>query len=47
MQCNEDNLEKDIQTEEIEMRTKWTQHPASDAAGFGGKFVSLLFVLGL
>ena len=36
IQCNEDNLEKEVQTEEIEMRTKWTQNPASDAAGFGG-----------
>lgn len=35
IQCNEDNLEKEVQTEEKEMRTKWTQHPASDAAGFG------------
>lgn len=35
VQCNEDNLEKEIQTEEIETRTKWTQNPASDAAGFG------------
>ena len=37
VQCNEDNLEKEIQTEEIETRTKWTQNPASDAAGFGGE----------
>lgn len=35
VQCNEDNLEKEVQTEEQEVRTKWTQHPASDAAGFG------------
>ena len=42
IQCNEDNLEKEVQTEEKEMRTKWTQHPASDAAGFGGKKRSAL-----
>lgn len=35
VQCNEDNVEKEVQTEEIETRTKWTQNPASDAAGFG------------
>ena len=42
VQCNEDNLEKEVQTEELEMRTKWTQNPASDAAGFGGKKRSVL-----
>lgn len=41
MQCNEDNVEKEIQTDEIETRTKWTQNPASDAAGFGGEFLYL------
>lgn len=39
VQCNEDNVEKEVQTEEIETITKWTQHPANDAAGFGGKFI--------
>ncbi|KAF7669959.1 hypothetical protein LDENG_00105480 [Lucifuga dentata] len=28
VQCNEDNADRDIQTEEIEMCEKWTQHPA-------------------
>ena len=42
VQCNEDNLEKEVQTEEQEVRTKWTQHPASDATGFGGKKRSVL-----
>ncbi|KAM3842158.1 cytoplasmic dynein 2 intermediate chain 1-like [Diretmus argenteus] len=28
VQCNEDNAERDIQTEEIELCEKWTQHPA-------------------
>ncbi|XP_071341089.1 cytoplasmic dynein 2 intermediate chain 1 isoform X2 [Trachinotus anak] len=27
VQCNEDNADRDIQTEEIEVREKWTQHP--------------------
>ncbi|CAH3154809.1 unnamed protein product [Pocillopora meandrina] len=35
VQYNEDNVEKEVQTEDIETRTKWTQNPASDAAGFG------------
>uniref|UniRef100_A0A8D0GXX5 Dynein 2 intermediate chain 1 n=1 Tax=Sphenodon punctatus TaxID=8508 RepID=A0A8D0GXX5_SPHPU len=31
VQCNEDNLERDIQTEEIETLEKWTQHPGESA----------------
>ncbi|XP_028424989.1 WD repeat-containing protein 60 isoform X3 [Perca flavescens] len=27
VQCNEDNIDRDIQTEEIEVCEKWTQHP--------------------
>ncbi|KAM3593678.1 uncharacterized protein V6R79_018923 [Siganus canaliculatus] len=27
VQCNEDNADRDIQTEDIEMCEKWTQHP--------------------
>ncbi|XP_026148002.1 WD repeat-containing protein 60 isoform X2 [Mastacembelus armatus] len=27
VQCNEDNADRDIQTDEIEMCKKWTQHP--------------------
>ncbi|KAG7224985.1 hypothetical protein INR49_014902 [Caranx melampygus] len=27
VQCNEDNADRDIQTEEIELCEKWTQHP--------------------
>ena len=45
MQCNEDNVEKEVQTEEIETITKWTQNPANDAAGFGGKFYWLLYIV--
>ena len=46
MQCNEDNVEREVQTEEIETRTKWTQNPASDPVGFGGESscVSLLLL---
>ncbi|XP_071943520.1 cytoplasmic dynein 2 intermediate chain 1-like isoform X2 [Antedon mediterranea] len=36
-QCNEDNLEREIQTDDIEMETKWTQHPANDSKGCGGE----------
>ncbi|XP_031556778.1 WD repeat-containing protein 60-like isoform X2 [Actinia tenebrosa] len=35
VQCNDDNLEKEIQTEDIETRTMWTQNPAEDFAGCG------------
>ncbi|XP_019514655.1 PREDICTED: WD repeat-containing protein 60 isoform X1 [Hipposideros armiger] len=36
IQCNEDNVERDVQTEEIEMREAWTQHPGEGAAVSGG-----------
>ncbi|XP_050747040.1 cytoplasmic dynein 2 intermediate chain 1 isoform X1 [Gymnogyps californianus] len=36
VQCNEDNLERDIQTEEVEMLEKWTQHPGESALVSGG-----------
>ncbi|XP_065484414.1 cytoplasmic dynein 2 intermediate chain 1 isoform X3 [Caloenas nicobarica] len=36
VQCNEDNLERDIQTEEVETLEKWTQHPAESAIVSGG-----------
>ncbi|OXB80277.1 UNVERIFIED_CONTAM: hypothetical protein H355_013675 [Colinus virginianus] len=36
VQCNEDNLDRDIQTEEIETLEKWTQHPAEGALASGG-----------
>ncbi|XP_054848145.1 cytoplasmic dynein 2 intermediate chain 1 isoform X2 [Eublepharis macularius] len=35
-QWNEDNLERDVQTEEIETREKWTQHPGETAIVCGG-----------
>lgn len=37
VQCNEDNVERDIQTEELETREVWTQHPGEGAAVSGGK----------
>ncbi|XP_010005347.1 PREDICTED: WD repeat-containing protein 60 [Chaetura pelagica] len=37
VQCNEDNLERDIQTEEVEMLEKWTQHPGESALVSGGE----------
>ncbi|RVE58729.1 hypothetical protein OJAV_G00196870 [Oryzias javanicus] len=34
-QCNEDNAERDIQTDEIEMCEKWTQHPSQHSGACG------------
>ena len=36
VQCNEDNVEKEIQTEDIEYKTMWTQEPAQGFSGCGG-----------
>ncbi|XP_070585524.1 cytoplasmic dynein 2 intermediate chain 1 isoform X2 [Erythrolamprus reginae] len=36
VQWNEDNLDRDIQTEEIETQEKWTQHPGESALVSGG-----------
>ncbi|XP_028972221.2 WD repeat-containing protein 60 isoform X2 [Esox lucius] len=36
VQCNEDNADRDIQTEEIETSEKWTQHPADWNVVCGG-----------
>ncbi|XP_062519649.1 cytoplasmic dynein 2 intermediate chain 1-like isoform X2 [Corticium candelabrum] len=36
VQTNEDNMEQDVQTEEIEEVDKWTQHPPEDLRGCGG-----------
>uniref|UniRef100_A0A8C8BNC8 Dynein 2 intermediate chain 1 n=1 Tax=Otus sunia TaxID=257818 RepID=A0A8C8BNC8_9STRI len=36
VQCNEDNLERDVQTEEVETLEKWTQHPGESALVSGG-----------
>ncbi|XP_061324000.1 cytoplasmic dynein 2 intermediate chain 1 isoform X2 [Pezoporus flaviventris] len=40
VQCNEDNLERDIQTEEVETLEKWTQHPGESALVSGGPISS-------
>ncbi|XP_052004513.1 cytoplasmic dynein 2 intermediate chain 1-like isoform X2 [Xyrauchen texanus] len=40
VQCNEDNANRDIQTEEVEMMDKWTQHPPEAKAVCGGPKVS-------
>ncbi|CAJ1082070.1 WD repeat-containing protein 60 isoform X3 [Xyrichtys novacula] len=34
-QCNEDNADRDIQTEEIEVCEKWTQHPPEKSGACG------------
>ncbi|POI35814.1 hypothetical protein CIB84_000434 [Bambusicola thoracicus] len=36
VQCKEDNLDRDIQTEEVEALEKWTQHPGESALVSGG-----------
>ncbi|KAL7976498.1 hypothetical protein Chor_008447 [Crotalus horridus] len=36
VQWNEDNLDRDIQTDEIETQEKWTQHPGETALVSGG-----------
>ncbi|XP_010220533.1 PREDICTED: WD repeat-containing protein 60, partial [Tinamus guttatus] len=36
VQYNEDNIERDIQTEEVETLEKWTQHPGESAIVSGG-----------
>ncbi|XP_059567282.1 cytoplasmic dynein 2 intermediate chain 1 isoform X6 [Myotis daubentonii] len=36
VQCNEGTVERDIQTEEMETREAWTQHPGEGAAVSGG-----------
>ncbi|XP_072820139.1 cytoplasmic dynein 2 intermediate chain 1 isoform X3 [Vicugna pacos] len=36
VQCNEDHVERDVQTEEVETREVWTQHPGESAAVSGG-----------
>ena len=36
VQTNEDNLDRDIQTDEIETKEKWTQHPSEDYRPSGG-----------
>ncbi|XP_053409594.1 cytoplasmic dynein 2 intermediate chain 1 isoform X3 [Nycticebus coucang] len=36
VQYNEDNVERDIQTEEIETREVWTQHPGESSVVSGG-----------
>ncbi|XP_062415042.1 cytoplasmic dynein 2 intermediate chain 1 isoform X2 [Pungitius pungitius] len=35
VQCNEDNADRDIQTEEIEVCEKWTQHPPEHKGACG------------
>ncbi|GCB72027.1 hypothetical protein scyTo_0009007 [Scyliorhinus torazame] len=40
VQCNEDNVDRDIQTDEIETVEKWTQHPGEGNLICGGANVS-------
>ena len=36
IQTNDDNMDRDIQTEEIEALEKWTQHPPEQLECVGG-----------
>ncbi|XP_069368895.1 cytoplasmic dynein 2 intermediate chain 1 isoform X2 [Paralichthys olivaceus] len=40
VQCNEDNADRDIQTEEIEVCEKWTQHPPEHSGACGDSNLS-------
>ncbi|KAM5188320.1 cytoplasmic dynein 2 intermediate chain 1 isoform 4-T5 [Callospermophilus lateralis] len=42
IQYNEDNVERDTQTEDIETRDVWTQHPGEGAIVYGDRKVSCL-----
>lgn len=42
VQYNEDNVDRDVQTEEIETRVVWTQHPGEGTAVSGGELVFAL-----
>ncbi|XP_037135338.1 cytoplasmic dynein 2 intermediate chain 1 isoform X2 [Syngnathus acus] len=35
VQCNEENAERDVQTEEVDLSDKWTQHPAEHSGACG------------
>ncbi|MCJ8731177.1 hypothetical protein PDJAM_G00196410 [Pangasius djambal] len=40
VQCNEDNIERDTQTDETDVTDKWTQHPPETSVACGGPQVS-------
>ncbi|XP_077410342.1 cytoplasmic dynein 2 intermediate chain 1 isoform X2 [Vanacampus margaritifer] len=35
VQCNEENADRDVQTEEVDLSDKWTQHPAEHSGACG------------
>uniref|UniRef100_A0A665X353 WD repeat domain 60 n=1 Tax=Echeneis naucrates TaxID=173247 RepID=A0A665X353_ECHNA len=43
VQCNEDNADREIQTEEIEVCEKWTQHPPEHNGACGGDLTGSTF----
>ena len=43
VQCHDDAVEKEMQTDVIEMFTKWTQYPPDDFKGFGGTFFNKVY----
>lgn len=38
MQTNDDNIDREVQTEEIETTEKWTQHPGEEIRVCGGEW---------
>lgn len=38
VQCNEDNTDREVQTEETDCSDKWTQHPSETSTACGGTF---------
>jgi len=45
IQTNDDNVDRDIQTEEVDARSKWTQHPPEDFKGYGRKDATNFFIV--
>lgn len=41
VQTNEDAVEREVQTEEVDDLDKWTQHPAEDLMGVGGEGITV------
>ncbi len=38
VQTNDDNIDREVQTEEIETTEKWTQHPGEEIRVCGGEW---------
>lgn len=44
VQTNEDNIEREIQTEEVESLDKWSQHPSDEAVVCGREYSYVISV---